>query len=71
MRRPRATITDRVAKLLGDQPWPGYDEQSVEAITSRLDEVPTETARRVKRYERDRKDRAGVIRAAERRIDRR
>ena len=26
----RATITDRVAKLLGEQPWAGYDEQSVE-----------------------------------------
>ena len=70
-RENRATIIDRVAKLLGDQPWPGYDEQSVDAIASRLNEVPAETARQVKRYERDHKDRAGVIQAAERRIDRR
>ena len=69
--RNRATITDRVAKLLGDQPWPGYDEQSVDAIASRLDDVPAETARQVKVYERDHEDRAGVIQAAERRIDRR
>jgi hypothetical protein len=66
----RATIIDRVAKLLGEQPWAGYDEQSVEAVTSRLNEVDTETAREVRRYERDHKGRAGVIQAAERRIDR-
>jgi hypothetical protein len=66
----RATITDRVAKLLGEQPWAGYDEQSVDAVTGKLDEVDGETARQVKRYERDHKDRAGVIQAAVRRIDR-
>jgi len=66
----RATIIDRVAKLLGEQPWAGYDEQSVEAVTSRLNEVDTETAREVRRYEREHKGRAGVIQAAERRIDR-
>ena len=69
-RENRATIIDRVAKLLGEQPWAGYDEQSVDAVTSRLDDVDTETARLVRRYERDHKDRAGVIQAAERRIDR-
>jgi hypothetical protein len=66
----RATITDRVAKLLGEQPWAGYDEQSVDAVTSRLNEVDGEIARLVKRYEREHKERAGVIQAAERRIDR-
>ena len=69
-RGTRATVTDRVAKLLGEQPWAGYDEQSVDAVTSRLNEVDGETARLVKRYERDHKERAGVIQAAERRIDR-
>jgi hypothetical protein len=69
-RENRATIIDRVAKLLGEQPWAGYDEQSVDAVTSRLNEVDTETARLVRRYERDHKDRVGVIQAAERRIDR-
>ena len=69
-RRNRATVTDRVAELLGDQPWSGYEEQSVDAVASRLGEVPTDTARQVKRYERDHKARAGVIRAAEQRIER-
>ena len=35
----RATITDRVAKLLGEQPWPGYDEQRADVIATRLDTV--------------------------------
>ena len=63
-------LTDRVAQLMGDQPWPGYDEQDVSAIASKLDHGDAETARRVKRYERDHKDRAAVIHAAERRLDR-
>ena len=37
----RATITDRVAKLLGEQPWPGYDEQRADVIATRLDTVAT------------------------------
>jgi hypothetical protein len=66
----RATITDRVAKLIGEQPWAGYDEQDVDAVASKLDTVDSDTARRVKRYERDHKDRAGVIQAADKRLAR-
>jgi hypothetical protein len=64
------SLTDRVAKLLGEQPWPGYDEQDVGAIATRLDHGDADTARHVKRYERDHRDRAHVVHAAERRIDR-
>ena len=64
------SLTDRVAKLLGEQPWPGYDDQGVGAIATRLDHGDVETARQVRRYERDHEDRAAVIHAAERRIDR-
>ena len=66
----RATITDRIAKLAGDQPWAGYDEQDVDAVASKLDTVDSDTARDVKRYERDHKDRAGVVQAAEKRLAR-
>jgi hypothetical protein len=66
----RATITDRVAKLLGEQPWAGYDEQDVDAVTAKLNTVDSDTARNVKRYERDHKDRAGVIQAADQRLAR-
>jgi hypothetical protein len=66
----RATITERVAKLLGEQPWAAYDEQSADAIASRLDRVDVDTARRVRSYERGHKDRPEVVQAAERRIER-
>ena len=69
-RENRATITDRVAKLLGEQPWAGYDEQDVDAIASKLHSADSDTARQVKRYERDHKDRAGVIQAADKRLAR-
>jgi hypothetical protein len=67
----RATITDRIAKLTGEEPWSGYDELSVEAVGRALYERDTDTAERVRRYERDHKDRAGVIDAADARIARR
>ncbi len=63
----RATITDRIASLSGDEPWPGYDEQGVEAIEKALSEADGELAGAVRGYEREHKGRAGVIEAAERR----
>ena len=62
----RWTITDRIAKLTGDEPWPGYDEQNVDAITTALADGDADTAHKVRSYERDHKDRAGVIDAADR-----
>ena len=62
----RATITDRIAKLSGEEPWSGYDEASVESITRRLSDADDHAARDVLAYERDHKDRAGVINAATR-----
>jgi len=63
-------LTDRVAKLLGEQPWPAYDEQDVGAITVKLEQADADTARLVRRYERSHKDRGEVVEAAERRIAR-
>ena len=62
----RATITDKIAKLTGDEPWSGYDEQSVDAITTALADTDSATARKVLAYERDHKDRAGVLHSADR-----
>ena len=67
-RQNRATITDRIAKLTADEPWSGYDEQSVDEITAALANVAAEAARNVRSYERDHKDRAGVIDKADQRI---
>ena len=66
----RTTITERVAQLLGEQPWPAYDEQSADAIASGLDRADADSARQVRSYERDHKDRSDVVQAAERRIER-
>jgi hypothetical protein len=62
-------LTDRVARLMGEQPWPGYDDQDVDAIASSLDRGDADTARQVKRYERDHKNRPDVVAAAERHLD--
>jgi len=64
----RATITDKIAKLTGEQPWSGYDEQSVDAITTTLNDADSQTAQTVKSYERERKARTGVLEAADQRI---
>jgi hypothetical protein len=65
----RTTITDRIAKLTGDEPWSGYDELGVEAASKAVSEGSVEDAKRVRSYERDHKGRTGVIEAAARRID--
>jgi hypothetical protein len=67
-RENRAVVLERIAELSGDEPWPGYDEQSVEAILAALSGANDVTARRVLRYERAHKSRAGIIRAAEREL---
>jgi uncharacterized protein (UPF0335 family) len=64
----RATITDKIATLTGEEPWAGYDEQSVDAIAKVLRGGDHETARAVRSYERSRKNRAGVIEAADLRV---
>jgi SpoVK/Ycf46/Vps4 family AAA+-type ATPase len=65
----RATITDKVAKLTGEEPWSGYDELSAEAAAKAVGEGDEESAKKVRSYERNHKDRSSVIQAADRRID--
>ena len=61
----RTTILSRIASLRGDEPWPGYDELSVEEIRAVLDEGDENRVKRVRSYERSHKNRAGVIDASE------
>ena len=65
----RATITDKIAKLTGDEPWSGYDEQSVETIATALREAGKDTAQAVRTYEREHKARTGVLEVADQRVD--
>jgi ferritin-like metal-binding protein YciE len=60
----RSGITERIARLRGDEPWPGYDELTVAEIKAVLDEGDDERGRRVRAYERDHKNRTSVLRAA-------
>ncbi len=69
-RENRTTIIDKIAKLTGEEPWPGYDEAGVEAITRALADADAERSRKVRTYEREHKDRTGVIEAADAHIDR-
>ena len=64
----RRTVLDRIESLRGDEPWPGYDDANVSDIDARLRDADDELAGRVREYERTHKDRAGVMRAAEREL---
>ena len=62
----RATVLNRIGSLRADEPWPGYDELTAAEVQSVLGEGDNSRARDVLSYERAHKNRAGIIRAAER-----
>jgi len=62
----RTTILTRITSLRGDEPWPAYDELSVAEVESALGEADDESVKEVRSYERAHKNRAGVIKVAER-----
>ena len=62
----RTTVLSKITSLRGNEPWPGYDELSVADIESVLGEGDDARAKEVRTYERTRKNRAGVLKAAER-----
>ena len=64
----RTTVTEKVSALQAKEPWPGYDEQTVDEIVKALGTVTDAKAKDVRTYERAHKDRAGVISAAEREL---
>lgn len=64
----RTTILSRIASLRGDEPWPGYDELSVEEVRTVMGEGDADRIKRVCSYERSHKNRSGVIDAAEREL---
>jgi ferritin-like metal-binding protein YciE len=64
----RSTITSRIDSLQGDEPWPGYDELSVDEVRAVLSEGDEGRVKDVRAYERKHKARAGVIQATEREL---
>ena len=62
----RTTVLERISSLQGEEPWPGYDELTVSEIVAVLGEGDESRITKVRAYERARKNRAGVLEAAER-----
>lgn len=64
----RKTILERISSLRGNEPWTGYDEMNAQDTVERLRGADDELAKRVREYEHAHKDRATVLRAAEREL---
>ncbi len=64
----RTTVLSRIDTLRGDEPWPGYDELTASEVQSVLSEGDDERVSQVRTYERSHKNRAGVLKAAEREL---
>jgi len=64
----RTTVLGRITTLRGDEPWAGYDELTVAEIQSVLSEGDEDRVKQVRAYERDHKNRAGVLQATEREL---
>ena len=62
----RSTVLSRINSLRNDEPWPGYDEQTVEEIRRALSRGDAKQSREVREYERRHKERQGVLQTAER-----
>jgi ferritin-like metal-binding protein YciE len=64
----RTTILSRITSLRGDEPWAGYDELTAAEVQAVLAEGDDDRAQQVRSYERSHKNRAGVLKAAEREL---
>lgn len=64
----RTTVLTKVDSLRGEEPWPGYDEQTVSEIQAALRAADDKLVEKVRKYEQARKNRAGVLRATERKL---
>jgi ferritin-like metal-binding protein YciE len=64
----RTTILSRITSLRGNEPWAGYDELTAAEVQAVLAEGDDDRAQQVRTYERTHKNRAGVLKAAEREL---
>ena len=61
----RSTVLSRIDSLRKDEPWPGYDELSVDEIRKTLARADAQQSREVREYERRHKERQGVMQTAQ------
>jgi ferritin-like metal-binding protein YciE len=64
----RTTVLSRIGTLRGDEPWAGYDELTAAAVVAALGDADEDRAQQVRAYERSHKNRASVLKAAEREL---
>jgi ferritin-like metal-binding protein YciE len=62
----RTTVLSRITTLRANEPWPGYDELTVAEVQSALSRGDDDRATEVRSYERSHKNRAGVLKVADR-----
>ena len=62
----RTTVLNRISTLRGDEPWAGYDELNASEVQAALSNGQADRVAQVSAYERSHKNRAGVLKAAER-----
>ena len=64
----RKTILDRIEDLEGDEPWPGYDDQTVAEINKVLTDSNPSIVQSVRDYERSHKNRQSVLKNTEKEL---
>ena len=62
----RTTVLGRITSLRGNEPWAGYDELTGAEVQAAVSAGDDERAKQTRSYERSHKNRAGVLKAAER-----
>jgi ferritin-like metal-binding protein YciE len=62
----RTTVLGRIAPLRANEPWAGYDELTGAEVQAALSAGDDDRAKQTRSYERSHKNRAGVLKAAER-----
>jgi hypothetical protein len=65
----RQTVIGRIESLREEQPWRGYDGQTVNEVRKTLAKRDADRVRDVRDYERRHRDRAGIVEAARRILD--
>jgi len=64
----RKSVLDKVQSLRGNEPWPGYDELTVDEVSQALAGADEKRVRSIRDYERQHKGRQGVIDVADREL---